>query len=81
MYFFELEFSPDICPGVGLLDHMVALFLGFVFLVFLILFIWLLSCNMWDLVPQPGIEPRSPAFGVWSPSHWTTWEVFLKTIY
>ena len=27
MYLFELWFSPDICPGVGLLDHMVALFL------------------------------------------------------
>ena len=28
---FELEFSsfPDICPGVGLLDHMVPLFLDF----------------------------------------------------
>ena len=25
MYLFELWFSPDICPGVGLLDHMVAL--------------------------------------------------------
>ena len=23
---FELWFSPDICPAVGLLDHMVALF-------------------------------------------------------
>ena len=29
MYLFELEFSPDICPEVGLLDHMVALFLVF----------------------------------------------------
>ena len=29
MYPFELWFSPDICPGVGLLDHMVALFLVF----------------------------------------------------
>ena len=29
MYLFELWFSLDICPGVGLLDHMVALFLGF----------------------------------------------------
>ena len=28
MYLFELWFSPDICPGVGLLDHMVALFLS-----------------------------------------------------
>ena len=27
MYLFELEFSPDICPAVRLLDHMVALFL------------------------------------------------------
>ena len=29
MYPFELSFSPDICPGVGLLDHMVSLFLIF----------------------------------------------------
>ena len=29
MYLFELWFSPDMCPGVGLLDHMVALFLVF----------------------------------------------------
>ena len=27
MYLFELEFCPDICPGVGLLDHMLTLFL------------------------------------------------------
>ena len=27
--YFELWFSPDICPGVALLDHMVALFLVF----------------------------------------------------
>ena len=26
MYLFELEFSLDICPGVGVLDHMVFLF-------------------------------------------------------
>ena len=29
MYLFELWFSPDICPGVGLLDHMVILYLVF----------------------------------------------------
>jgi len=29
MYLFELEFCLDICPGVGLLDHIVALFLVF----------------------------------------------------
>ena len=28
-FFFELEFSLDICSGVGLLDHMVTLFLIF----------------------------------------------------
>ena len=29
MYLFELWFSPDICPGVELQDHMVTLFLLF----------------------------------------------------
>ena len=29
MYLFRLDFSLDICPRVGLLDHMVALFLVF----------------------------------------------------
>ena len=28
-HLFELWFSPGICPGVGLLDHMVVLFLVF----------------------------------------------------
>ena len=27
-YVFQVWLSPDICPGVGLLDHMVALFWG-----------------------------------------------------
>ena len=29
VFFFESWFSPDICPGVGLLHHMVVLFLVF----------------------------------------------------
>ena len=29
IYLFELEFSPDICPGVGFLGHMVTLFFSF----------------------------------------------------
>ena len=33
---------------------------------------WTLSCGMWDLVPWPRMEPRSPALGAWSLSHWTT---------
>ena len=30
---------------------------------------------MQDLVPQPGIKPRPPAWGPWSLSHWTIKEV------
>ena len=30
---------------------------------------WTLSYGMWDLVPSAGIEPGSPALGVWSLSH------------
>ena len=30
---------------------------------------------MWDLVPQPGIEPGPPALGAQSLTHWATWEV------
>ena len=34
-----------------------------------------LSCGMRDLIPGPGIEPGSPALGMWRLSHWTTREV------
>ena len=30
-----------------------------------------LSCGLWHLVPRPGIEPRPPALGAWSLTHWT----------
>ena len=33
------------------------------------------TCSMWNLVPCPGIEPRLPALGVRSLSHWTAREV------
>ena len=33
------------------------------------------SCGLWDLVSWPGLEPRPPALGVQSLSHWTTREV------
>ena len=39
------------------------------------LFIYLaassLRCDMWDLVPWPGIEPRTPALGAQRLRHWT----------
>ena len=34
-----------------------------------------LSCSTWDLVPWPGIEPRSPALAGQSLSHWIAREV------
>ena len=36
---------------------------------------WTLSCSRWNLIPWLGIEPRPPALGAWSLSHWTTREV------
>ena len=49
------------------------------------LFIWLgqvlveawgiFSCGIWDLVLQPGIEPRPLALEAWSLGHWATREV------
>ena len=33
------------------------------------------NCSMWDLVHQPGIEPRPPTLEAWCLSHWTTREV------
>ena len=51
-------------------------------------FVFVLACGllvaacMYDLVPQPGIEPRPSALGAQSLTHWTTREVpkvaFLK---
>ena len=34
-----------------------------------------ISCGMWDLVPQLGLEPMPPTTGAQSLSHWTTREV------
>ena len=46
---------------------------------FNVLFIYLavlgLSCSMWDLVPEPGMEPRPPRLGAQSLSYCTTREV------
>ena len=37
--------------------------------------IWTLICGMWDLVAWPEMEPRPPALGAQTLSHWTTREV------
>ena len=52
MYLFELEFSPDICPGVGLQDHMVALFLVSFFKINLFIYFWL----CWVFVAVRGLS-------------------------
>ena len=39
-----------------------------------------LSFSMWDLVPWPGVEPRVPALGAQSLSHWTSREVLSAFI-
>ena len=36
--------------------------------------------RVWDIVPQPGIEPWSPALETQSLSHWTTRESLLYVI-
>ena len=36
----ELEFSPEVCPRVGLQDHMLALFLGFFFFNFFLFLVF-----------------------------------------
>ena len=56
-----------------------SLYYKFHFLFFWYLFTYLaalgLRYSIWDLVPWPGIEPRPPALGTWSLSHWATLEV------
>ena len=46
-----------------------------VFKIFMYLTALGLSGSMWDLVPQPGIEPGPSALGTRSLSHWTTRDV------
>ena len=42
---------------------------------------FLVVARMRDLVPWPGIEPRHPALGAQSLTHWTTREVPIKYLY
>ena len=46
----------------------------FIYLIFLI---WLCCTACGILVPQPGIQPTSPALELWTLKHWTTREVPL----
>ena len=42
---------------------------------------YLFSCNMWDLVPQPEIEPRPSALGAWSLSTGPSGKAQLPTFF
>ena len=61
-------------------SYVVLIFYYFIYLIiYLFIYFWpcCMACQI--LVPQPGIEPVSPAVETWSPNHWTTREfpVFL----
>ena len=51
-------------------------------LLFFLTFIYLafpgLNCGMWELVPWPGIKPRTPELRAWSLCHWATREIPLS---
>ena len=51
---FQIRFSPDIRPGVGLLDYMVALYL----FIYIYLFIFSLGLYLWHM-EVPGIGVKS----------------------
>ena len=40
-----------------------------------------LSCGLWDLVPWPGLTPRSAALGEQCLSHWTTRKVPNNSVF
>ena len=57
---------------------MISKFITFIWLHWVLvvaLGIFCLYCSMWNPVLWPGTEPRLPALGTWSLSHWTTREV------
>ena len=61
-------------------DYVFSLFIWLHQIVAVALGIVSLCCGMWDLVLQPGIQPRPPALRVRSAGHWTAWDV-PKSLY
>ena len=49
--------------------------LNMIIIIFKKLFICLLPCRMWILIPWLGFKPMSPALEAWSLNHWVTREV------
>ena len=66
--------------------YLTVIYVAFLFLFLFIYVFWLrqsklrhvgslVAARMRDLVPRPGMEPRPPALGAQSLSHWTIREV------
>ena len=69
------------CRGPG--NDVFVFFKKYLFIYLFVYLFWLhrvlVAACMWDLVPRPGIEPRPPALGAQSLTHWTTIVAFRLT--
>ena len=63
------DLIPCVCVGEHLPFCISPWFLSFYLFIWLS---WVLVAACRILVPQPGIEPKPPALGAWSLSHWTS---------
>ena len=67
------------------INNSVFYFIPIVFNIYFYLFLYLavpgLSCGLWDLVPWPGLTPRSAALGEQCLSHWTTRKVPNNSVF
>ena len=73
--FSYLDCLPFFCSVSKILKIIIIYYL-LIWLCWVLVAAWeIFSSEMWDLVPWPGIEPRPPALGAQSLSHWTTREV------
>ena len=63
IYLFRLRWVLAAPGGIFIAACLIAAYVGFS-----------VAACMWDLVPQPRIEPGPPALGAQSLTHWTTRE-------
>ena len=68
----------DINPGVGLLDHMVALFLKIY--LFLCLYFGAALHKLWDFSSQPWIGPRASLVAEMVKNLPAMWEIWVQSL-